>query len=165
MEVLRYSYSTLHELLQPHRIEFWFALSPILTYWLVAGLYDLLDHSSSKWVARHRIQRREPEGQRVNRVSRSHVCQRVLLQHGMQLAATLVVLVLDPKQCSGNPSVGWVRSSLQVRACVCVSATGLCMLAHVLISCCCSSYTALVCCTDRQVMSCNLSWPMIYVCC
>jgi hypothetical protein len=28
-------------------------------------------------------------------------------------ACTLVVLVLDPQQCSANPGVGWVRSCLQ----------------------------------------------------
>ncbi len=113
MEVLERAASTLGELLQVHRVEFWFALAPILIYWLVAGFYDLLDHCSHPFVAKHRIARREPDSQRVNRVSRGHVCCRVLLQHGMQLAATLVVLVLDPQQCSGNPSVGWVRSCLQ----------------------------------------------------
>jgi len=30
----------------------------------------------------------------------------VLLQHGMQLAATLVELVLELQQCSGKPSTG-----------------------------------------------------------
>uniref|UniRef100_A0A7S3R423 Fatty acid hydroxylase domain-containing protein n=1 Tax=Dunaliella tertiolecta TaxID=3047 RepID=A0A7S3R423_DUNTE len=98
--------------LSPRRIEFWFAFSPIFTYWLLAGFYDVLDHSSSKVVAKHRIARREPDG-RVNRVSRGHVCRRVLLQHSMQLAATLVALVLDPQQCSANPPVGWVRAGLQ----------------------------------------------------
>ncbi|KAF5828019.1 fatty acid hydroxylase superfamily-domain-containing protein [Dunaliella salina] len=107
------SIGTLGELLRPHRVEFWFALSPVFTYWLLAGFYDLLDHSSSTFVAKYRIARREPEPGRVNRVSRAHVCQRVLLQHGMQLVATLAALVLDPQQCSANPPVGWVRAGLQ----------------------------------------------------
>ena len=111
MQQLNDALNTLHETLRPSRVEFWFAFGPVICYWAIAAVYDLLDHA--KWPAKYRVARKDPDLARYNRVSRTHVCLRVLLQHAFQVLATLVALVLEPDHCSAAKPAGWARSCLK----------------------------------------------------
>ena len=88
---------------------------PILSYWLVAFLYDLLDMlppcSLFGLVGFCRITRKERG--KENPVGKWHVIQRVLLQHSIQFALAFIVMLVDPDQCAAKPPKGWVMSAVE----------------------------------------------------
>ncbi len=98
-------------LLSPGSPEFGMLVLPILTYWLVASIYDMLDVLDPHFLRRFRLTRVSRGAE--NPISKGHVVGRVLTQHVIQFTLALVVLLLDPDQCAANPPKGWFHSCLQ----------------------------------------------------
>ena len=71
----------------------WSALSPVITYWIVSGFYELLD--SLDLFSQYRIRPSDEECKR-NLASRSSVMKHVILMHGAQTAVALVVAGISP---------------------------------------------------------------------
>lgn len=88
--------------------ELWMALLPVLAYWVVAGLYDLLDHLQLPWTERCRI-RSQAEKEKRNTRTRSHVILRVLIQHIIQVSVSIGLVFVDPEMCDARRWRGWLH--------------------------------------------------------
>lgn len=97
--------------LHPQSIEMGVLIWPVVVYWTVAGVYDVIDHMSSPSIERCRIKRKEPS--RGNLISKRHVVLRVLFQHVIQTAVGITALFLDPTACEARPPQGWVATCAQ----------------------------------------------------
>jgi sphinganine C4-monooxygenase len=85
---------------------------PVVAYWAVTGVYELLDLSHHRAVVRRRVARAQPG--RANTMTRTHVFLRVLLQQAIQTALAIVALLLDPQQCDANrPVAGLLHNGVQ----------------------------------------------------
>ncbi|GAX85516.1 hypothetical protein CEUSTIGMA_g12932.t1 [Chlamydomonas eustigma] len=109
--VEHFKYAINKTLLSPNSPEFGMLVTPILSYWLVASFYDMLDILSPSFLQQFRVTRisRGPD----NRLSKGHVVQRVLLQHLIQFSLGMLVVLVDTDQCTMKPAKGWVQSCLQ----------------------------------------------------
>lgn len=86
--------------------ELWMALLPVASYWVVAGIYDVLDHLQLPWCERFRI-RGAAEREKRNSRSKSHVIVRVLVQHMIQVAVSIGMVFVDPEMCDARRWRGW----------------------------------------------------------
>jgi sphinganine C4-monooxygenase len=95
--------------------EFGMVVLPILSYWIVAFAYDLLDLLPSSFlmglVGFCRVKRKERG--KENPISKWHVIQRVLLQHAIQFALAFGVMLVDPDQCEAKPPRSWPMTVLE----------------------------------------------------
>ncbi|KXZ49918.1 hypothetical protein GPECTOR_19g369 [Gonium pectorale] len=87
----------LSERLRPGTLEFALMFYQPLAYWLVAGVFDILDHLKLPFTERYKVVRREPG--RGNTITRRQVILRVLLQQFIQTLLSLAMFVFDPDQC------------------------------------------------------------------
>lgn len=87
--------------------ELWMALLPVAAYWLVAGIYDVLDRLQLPWTERYRI-RSEAEKEKRNSRSRTHVILRVLTQHIIQVSVSIGLVFVDPEMCDARRWSGWL---------------------------------------------------------
>jgi hypothetical protein len=99
--------------LNPRRPEFAVAFAPLAAYWALCFVYDCLDRVQHPAVARFRIARVRPD-KRGNQISKRHVCQRVLVQHALQVFVACVMFIVDPHQCDAFQPAGWARTVSQV---------------------------------------------------
>lgn len=95
-----------------HKPEFQIMVAPIICYWVVAVVYDILDRLKLPATERYRIVRKRTGS--TNRMSMTAVIQRVLLQHFMQFIMAVTMFLLDPHTCDLNPRGGVVKSIWQV---------------------------------------------------
>jgi sphinganine C4-monooxygenase len=96
-----YSYNILRHKLVPGQDEFYLVVGPVVIYWVISLVYELLDRSNHPYVLKHRVARKDPG--RGNPVGRGAVFRRVLLQQFIQTVLGCVVMVLDPEQCTNTP--------------------------------------------------------------
>lgn len=84
--------------------EFTMTFYPVLAYWMLAAVYDFLTYLRLPWIEKFRIHTREEEAKK-NRITKTHVILRVLLQHALQVALQSAFIILDPGQCDalGSP--------------------------------------------------------------
>lgn len=92
------------ERLYPGSPEFIMVLSPVIAYWVVGLFYALLDHLALPATERFKVVRRVDKGPR-NPVSRPYVIGQVLLQHLIQLTASVTLVFVDPAACSADDKV------------------------------------------------------------
>ncbi|KAJ9520676.1 hypothetical protein QJQ45_007535 [Haematococcus lacustris] len=90
--------TVLRQHLQPGTEEFAMLLSPIITYWVVALFYDWLDTSRRAFVLKHKVARKDVG--RANQVGRGALVARVLLQQLLQSLLAVLVILVDPEQCT-----------------------------------------------------------------
>mmetsp|Transcript_5029 Transcript_5029/g.10892 ORF Transcript_5029/g.10892 Transcript_5029/m.10892 type:complete len:296 (+) Transcript_5029:260-1147(+) len=103
--VWKHCWSLWVDQIHPGSKEFGILFYPIITYWLVSGFYDILDHLKLPALERYRIARKERG--RDNGITKIDVVLRVLLQHLFQVILGLIMMVLDPHQCAAKPFRGW----------------------------------------------------------
>ena len=83
---------------------------PVIFYWTVAGLYDILDRINHPAIARFRIHPKSEDGR--NRLTKAHVIGRVLLQHALQTGLGVFVMFADPAMCDAHAGGGgWPRAA------------------------------------------------------
>jgi sphinganine C4-monooxygenase len=90
--------------------ELWMALLPVLSYWVVACVYDLIDTLQLPATERYRI-RPETEKAKRNSRSKSHVILRVLTQHVIQVSVSIGLVFADPEMCDARASPSWLHSA------------------------------------------------------
>jgi sphinganine C4-monooxygenase len=90
--------------------ELWMALLPVISYWVVACAYDLLDTLQLPFTERYRI-RPEAEKAKRNARSKSHVILRVLTQHVIQVTVSIGLVFADPEMCDARASPSWLHSA------------------------------------------------------
>jgi hypothetical protein len=77
---------------------------PLLVYWAIAGFYELLVALRIPAVERYRLNDWQGgKGRRPNAVGKWHVFFRVVLQHVLQVALGVAVLLADPATCHKPP--------------------------------------------------------------
>jgi sphinganine C4-monooxygenase len=88
--------------------------TPVIVYWVICLVYELLDYLKLPATEKHRIQRINPG--RPTSVSKKDIAIRVLLQHTFQILTTVGLAYADPDVCVSKHSSGAVRFFIDLAA-------------------------------------------------
>lgn len=115
LEGASYCAATARSYLHPGAIEFWLPVVPALAYWLLSGLYEVLDQLQLPATEACRLHS-QAQADKKNVLTKGHVVGRVLIQHAIQCATSWAFTVLDPGMCertrvpAGGGAGAWVRA-------------------------------------------------------
>lgn len=81
--------------------DFWFSIvGPVVAYWLLSGLFEILDRGDWEWLQKYKIHESGEVTSR-NKVTKRQVISAVILQQIFQVA--LAYLWMDPTVKTGGP--------------------------------------------------------------